>query len=190
MARFDLIARFYDRLNAYGEADALADHLGLQPSHRVLDVGGGTGQVGRALAGRFGHWVVVEPSAGMRHEARKHDLVAVVAGVGEHLPVGTATVDRAVMVDALHHVEDQDAVLGELHRVLKADGVAVVEEFRMDRWRVKLTCGLVERLGFFGSRLETPDGWRKRAEAVGFDVEVVPLNWRDVHLVLRKRRNL
>lgn len=190
MARFDLMARFYDRLNEYGEAEALADHLELRPEHTVVDVGGGTGQVGRALAGRFARWIVVEPSAGMRREAQTHGLVAVVAGVGEHLPVGSGTVDRAVMVDALHHAEDQDAVFGELYRVLKPGGVAVVDEFRMDRWRVKLTCGLVERLGLFGSRFDAPEGWRRRAEAGGFDARVVPVNWRDVHLVLRKRRKL
>lgn len=190
MARFDFIARFYDRLNEYGEAEALADHLDVQPEHTVLDVGGGTGQVGRALSGRFARWIVVEPSAGMRREARKHGVVAVVAGVGERLPVRTSTIDRAVMVDALHHAEDQDAVFRELHRVLRPGGVGVIEEFRMDRWRVKLTCGLAERVGLFGSRFDAPEGWRRRAEAAGFEVEVVPLNWRDVHLVLRKRRKL
>lgn len=190
MARFDLMARFYERLNEYQEAETLADHLELQPEHVVLDVGGGTGQVGRALAGRFARWIVVEPSAGMRREARKHGVVTVVAGVGERLPLATGSVDRAVMVDALHHAKEQDAVFAELHRVLTPGGVAVVEEFRMDRWRVKLTIGVAERLALFGSRFDAPDGWRRRAEAVGFEVGVVPITWRDVHLVLRKRRKL
>lgn len=184
------MARFYDRLNEYGEADAMAEHLDLDGTHVVVDVGGGTGQVGRALEGRFGRWLVVDPSDGMRKQARRQGVVDVVAGRGEDLPVRTASVDRALVVDALHHAGDQDAVLRELHRILKPGGIAVVEEFRMDRWRVKLTIGLVERLGLFGSRFDAPDGWRRRAEAVGFDVDVVPLNWRDVHLILRKRRNL
>lgn len=190
MARFDFISRFYDRLNEYGEADALADNLELAADHVVLDVGGGTGQVGRQLAGRFARWVVVDPSGGMRAQARSKGVVSVVAGVGERLPVRTASVDRAVVVDALHHATDQDLVFSEIHRVLKPGGVAVVEEFRMDRWRVKLTMGLAERLGMFGSRFDAPEGWLRRAEAVGFEGRVVPINWRDVHLVLRKGRNL
>lgn len=190
MARFDLMARWYDRLNAYQQADALAEHLGLKLDHVVVDVGGGTGQVGRALDGRFGRWVVVEPSGGMRRKAREKGGVDVVAGVGEHLPVRDASVDRVVMIDAMHHAQGQDEVLKELHRVLRPGGVAVLEEFRMDRWRVKITMGLVERLGMFGSRFDSPRRWVERAKAAGFEAQAVPLNWHSFHLVARKRRNL
>lgn len=47
---------------------------------------------------------------------------------GHRIPLGDSSVDRVACFDAFHHVPNQDEVLGELHRVLKPGGRAVLAE--------------------------------------------------------------
>jgi SAM-dependent methyltransferase len=45
-----------------------------------------------------------------------------VQGCGEELPIRTGTIDLVICSNVLDHVSDPDAVLREIHRVLKSDG--------------------------------------------------------------------
>jgi SAM-dependent methyltransferase len=47
---------------------------------------------------------------------------------GRTLPLDNSTVDRVVIYDAYHHVPNPARVLGELRRVLKADGIVAMSE--------------------------------------------------------------
>ncbi|PWJ48468.1 Methyltransferase domain-containing protein [Quadrisphaera granulorum] len=94
---------------------------------RVLEIGSGTGTLLRRLASthRDRHFTGVEPLPNYVDFAngRSRDLglgnVAFEIGTGEALPDGVAdsSVDLIISVDALHHVEDLDAVLAEASRV-------------------------------------------------------------------------
>jgi SAM-dependent methyltransferase len=98
----------------------------------VLDLGAGTGQFAAAIAGWFGVAVVaVEPSRGMRAQAaraHRHPDVAWVAGVGERLPLGHGTCAWAWISTVVHHLDDLDTVAGELRRVLRPGGLALVRQ--------------------------------------------------------------
>src|SRR5918993_1126301 len=98
----------------------------------VLDLGAGTGQFAAAIAGWFGVEVVaVEPSRGMRAQAARahpHPRVAWVAGAGERLPLGDGTCAWAWVSTVVHHLDDLDAVAGELGRVLAPGGPVLVRQ--------------------------------------------------------------
>ena len=98
----------------------------------VLDLGAGTGQFAAAIAGWFGARVVaVEPSGGMRAQAARahpHPDVAWVAGVGERLPLADGTCAWAWVSTVVHHLDDLDAVAGELGRVLRPGGLVLVRQ--------------------------------------------------------------
>src|ERR687898_2297837 len=98
----------------------------------VLDLGAGTGQFAAAIAGWFGVEVVaVEPSRGMRAQAavaHPHPGVAWVAGSGERLPLGDGTCAWAWVSTVVHHLDDLDAVAGELGRVLRPGGLVLVRQ--------------------------------------------------------------
>jgi SAM-dependent methyltransferase len=112
-------------------ADVTLDLLGDVAGRHVLDVGCGEGHVARRLA-RAGAVVTgVEPTAALlaaARDAERRDPLGIgyVAGRAEDLgDVGTGTVDAAVAVLVLHHVERLADALAELRRVLRPDGVLV-----------------------------------------------------------------
>jgi SAM-dependent methyltransferase len=127
----------------------------------VLEVGAGRG--GRR--GRF-----VPPTAGVARWwlldvslAARPDCAADVAA----LPVRTATVDTAVMLEVLEYVADPGAAVGELHRVLVSGGHLVLSvpfvhriDTGTDRWRLSEhgLRGLLAGAGFELVALEPQGG--------------------------------
>jgi SAM-dependent methyltransferase len=98
----------------------------------ALDLGAGTGQFAAAIADWFGIEVVaVEPSHGMRAQAARahpHPGGAWVAGVGERLPLAAGSCAWAWVSTVVHHLDDLDAVAGELARVLRPGGPVLVRQ--------------------------------------------------------------
>ena len=141
----------------------------------VVEVGFGTGLNLPHYPEGVTSITAVEPSEGMLARARERSAssnvrVDVVHHAGERLPLDDATFDTAVLVLTLCSVRDPDAVLSELHRVLKRDGLLLVLEHGLApdsgvaKWQHRLNplqnviaCGcnldrdvqlLVERNGF------------------------------------------
>ncbi|MFB6142031.1 MAG: class I SAM-dependent methyltransferase [Halorientalis sp.] len=171
VTRFDLVAPFYDRLRLPASRRRLASALAHADREvdRVLDVGGGSGRGLRALDPPEG--VVVDPSAGMLAEAARRGLAAV-QGDGRALPVRDASVDAVLVLDALHHVADRDAVLREAARVLRPGGVLVVQEY--DPTTVPgRALATAEHLVGFDSAFETPAETAARLRAAGLPSVVV-----------------
>ncbi len=120
------------------DVGVLLDGLRLQPGHTVLDLGCGSGWVSHML-NRFGCPTVsvdVSPTAidlarrlfaadpqtnrALKPEFRVYD--------GHRLPLAAASVDRAILYDAFHHVPNQAEILRELRRVLRPDGIVAMSE--------------------------------------------------------------
>lgn len=128
VALFDLVL---DRVCGHYalSSGVIARSLELQATDVVLDVGGGTGGVSARLRDRVRTVLVIEPSEPLTrrgHERRPGIDFAV--GDGRRLPIRDASVDRILLIEVLHHVEEADIVLGEALRVLKPGGSILVEE--------------------------------------------------------------
>ncbi|HLI16056.1 MAG TPA: class I SAM-dependent methyltransferase [Acidimicrobiales bacterium] len=92
---------------------------------RILDVGCGEGQVARHLAAVLDgpELVGVDPSRAQLANARAAGgPVAYVQAAGELLPFAAASFDGILCSLAIEHVEDGDALLGEVARVLAPGG--------------------------------------------------------------------
>ncbi|HEX8205992.1 MAG TPA: methyltransferase domain-containing protein [Solirubrobacteraceae bacterium] len=107
--------------------------IAARPGERVLDVGCGTGfYVAELLedVGPDGAVTGVDPSAPMLTVARERCAgapnVTFAEGAATALPVEDASFDAAVSVQVLEYVEDVDAALRELRRVLRPGGRLVV----------------------------------------------------------------
>jgi NADH dehydrogenase [ubiquinone] 1 alpha subcomplex assembly factor 5 len=107
-------------------AGRLAERLDAvrRPFPRVLDLGGGTGAMARAISGRPGtdHVVTTDSSLSMAREAGRAGHTAAVADE-ELLPFAPASFDLVASNLALHWVNDLPGTLAQIRRVLRPDGL-------------------------------------------------------------------
>lgn len=149
---FSWIAGYYDRLFRPTGVKPLQRLLCLPTQGRLLDVGGGTGRVSQVFQSLVSQLIVLDESAAMLKQARGKGL-DVIQAQAEHIPFPDNSVERILVVDALHHVADARQVLAELCRLLrqpdpetgKPGGILVIEEMDIERWPIKLVA-LAEKL--------------------------------------------
>ncbi|GAB3642960.1 bifunctional 2-polyprenyl-6-hydroxyphenol methylase/3-demethylubiquinol 3-O-methyltransferase UbiG [Spirosoma arcticum] len=94
----------------------------------LLDVGCGGGILAEAFAELGMRVTGIDPSASSvetaRHHAHQQKLtIDYWVGSGEKLPFANASFDHVSCCDVLEHVQDVDAVLAEISRVLKPGGL-------------------------------------------------------------------
>jgi demethylmenaquinone methyltransferase/2-methoxy-6-polyprenyl-1,4-benzoquinol methylase len=148
---FGPLARFYDRLVPLPDPGRLVAQLALPAPGPLLDAGGGTGRIGRLLAGRAQRRVVCDLSHGMLRQALRRGERLAVRGRCEALPFAGGRFARALVIDALHHFTDIPLALSELARVLAPGGRLLVEEPDIRRPLIRILAWL-ERAAAMGSR--------------------------------------
>jgi demethylmenaquinone methyltransferase / 2-methoxy-6-polyprenyl-1,4-benzoquinol methylase len=121
----------------------LVSRIGVPPGSLVLDVASGTGLVARKLARRQLRVVRLDPSAPMLHAGAAADeaagLVApllAVLGRAEELPFADGAFDALTFTYLLRYVDDPEATLRELARVVRPGGTIAALEFGVpeDAW--------------------------------------------------------
>ncbi|MEZ7196221.1 DVU_1556 family methyltransferase [Pseudodesulfovibrio karagichevae] len=107
--------------------DRAADHIGLVPGWRVLDVGAGLGATVARLRSRHGvsAWGV-EPSAAQLERADRPQ--GLIRARGDRLPFKAGTFDALFCECVLSLVDDRPGGLAEFHRVLKPGGFLVLSD--------------------------------------------------------------
>lgn len=176
-----LFARWYGVLSRRAERGELGKRrraLLAQASGRVLDLGVGTGESFKYLPPAVSEVVALDPDPVMLRQARRRLVdakmpVRLVRGVGERLPCADETFDAAVVALVLCTVENLEATVAEIHRVLRPGGQLLLME------HVRATD---EALAGWQDRFERPWSWlnggcrpnRRTVEAIqaaGFRIE-------------------
>jgi demethylmenaquinone methyltransferase / 2-methoxy-6-polyprenyl-1,4-benzoquinol methylase len=145
LALFAGLPRHYDRVGAalsFGQDPrwraAMVAALGAHPGERVLDVATGTGMVARDLVRRYGVDVVgLDQSPQMLAAARARlarspqlaARVTLIEGEAERLPFADGEFDHLTFTYLLRYVDDPDATLRELARVVRPGGRIATLEF-------------------------------------------------------------
>jgi len=141
--------------------------LRIRPGEVVLELGAGSCWVSHFL-NRFGcRTISVDVSQTAldlgrqlfeRDPATRWDLgPEFLSYDGRRLPVGDATCDKVIIVDAFHHVPNQRQILQELARVLADDGVVGMSEPGTGHADTEQSRQEVERFGVLENELVVED---------------------------------
>ncbi|MFC7185672.1 class I SAM-dependent methyltransferase [Halorubrum yunnanense] len=169
---FDRMAPLYDRVMPPANGEALAaglDHA-TRSIDRLLDVGGGSGRAAAALTGP--ERTVVDVSLGMLGRARDERGLSGVAGDAGRLPFRDVSVDAITVVDAFHHLPDQEAAIREAGRVLAPGGALVVREFDPAHPLGRALVAAEHAIGMT-SRFRTPSDLASAFDDAGLDPRIV-----------------
>jgi ubiquinone/menaquinone biosynthesis C-methylase UbiE len=129
MAAVSLLRDYSRQAQTYDETRAaspsvlgpLRQALAGAPGRRLVDIGGGTGNYSRALRDEGWEPLVCDREPAMLARAAAKGLETI-EGDAQRLPLEDASVDAAMLVSMLHHVEDPPAALAEARRVLRPGG--------------------------------------------------------------------
>jgi trans-aconitate methyltransferase len=162
-------------------AGGVLEWLGAQPGERILDLGCGDGQLTQRIAATGATVQGVDASAEMTASARARGLAADVASA-ELLPYEDKSFDAVFSNAVLHWVRDHDAMMRQVHRVLRPGGRFVAEmggHGNIAAIRVAFIATLA-RHGFGDLENEvnyypTPEAYTGRLTKYGFTVEKIAL---------------
>ncbi len=168
---FAIVAPHYDRLASFRHGERMAALLRLPRGGSLLDAGGGTGRVAQHLGRHAGRVIVLDFSRPMLRQAATKPGLAAVQGEVEHLPLASGAFDGIVMVDAFHHLRDQEQALLDMRRALAKGGRLVILEPDIRRFAVRLIA-LGEKLLLMRSRFRSGEEIAAVARRLGLTVEV------------------
>ena len=133
---FTLLYRALVKVEDAGPVGRVRTEVGGALFGKLLIVGLGPGEDLHLLPAAVTEVVAIEPSASMRHaaraavaEAEENGIpVELIDAVGEDLPLPDDSVDSVLFAYVLCSVDDPDAVIAEVRRVLKPGGVVAMLE--------------------------------------------------------------
>lgn len=176
-------ARQYGHVGAFVHqlADGVVEWLAPQSGEKILDLGCGDGQLTARLAAAGAVVSGVDASAEMVAAVRSRGIAANHASA-EMLPYPDAGFDAVFSNAALHWVRNQDAMMSEVHRVLRPGGRFVAEmggQGNIAAIRVALVAVLA-RYGHADAEdgvnyYATPEAYGRRLTQHGFTVERIEL---------------
>lgn len=110
--------------------------LELKPSYVVADLGCGTGYFTIPLADKvkkvYGIDIQKEMLTFLEQKIRQQKILNIetLLSKEDEIPLQTESVDLLLSVNTLHEFRDKEAIIGEMRRVLRADGKAVIIDFK------------------------------------------------------------
>lgn len=161
---FDWIAPIYSRFSY--DATRLKELAQLPRRGDLLDIGGGSGRVVKALNGMVERCLIADASQGMLRQAKGEDYIFPIRTMAEQLPFPTDHFTIVLMVDAYHHLLNQQKALQEAWRVLRPGGILIVEEPDIRHPLVKIIA-LLEKALLMRSHFYSPPHIAKDLEKLG-----------------------
>jgi demethylmenaquinone methyltransferase / 2-methoxy-6-polyprenyl-1,4-benzoquinol methylase len=186
----------YARLLSFGQDPRwrrfLVSRVDVGPEHTVLDVATGTAAVAIELVRRTGCRVVgLDQSSEMLEAGRDRvddagldERIELVEGRAERLPFGDASFDGLTFTYLLRYVDDPEATMRELARVVQPGGTIAMLEFGVPRGPARMAWELYVRACLPVLGAVVSPGWRRVGSFLGDSIRDfhrrfdVPALWR------------
>ena len=174
----------YATLLSYGQDPRwrrfLVSRVEAGPGDRILDVATGTGAVARELVRQKGCTVVgVDQSAEMLAEAARvsNGNIGLVEASAESLPFEDGEFDGLTFTYLLRYVDDPEATLRELVRVLRPGGSIAGLEFGLPAGIWRAAWELHVRAALPAAGLAIGNGWRRVGSFLGPSIRDYHARW-------------
>lgn len=173
MSFFDIIAPLYNwvTLGRKKTANRIQELAFFSSSDSVADIGGGTGRIAELIARQVKEIIVIDSSSAMIRQCQKKKGLCCIVGDAHQLPFSDEYFDKIIMVDAFHHIENQRRALQEIKRVLKKQGMLIIEEYNPKKLG-GLYVVLLEKILCLGSTFYEPEALRAFLEKEQFATAV------------------
>ena len=185
---FDIIAPIYEKLHS-GAKETFArieSMVSFESTDKVLDLGGGTGRIGRFLVDKVNSVVVVDSSKKMIDQCRqKYPKLSCICSDVKNLPISSDSINKIIVVDAFHHFQDQEQTIKEIKRVLVKNGEIIIEEFNPTSMIGKLVV-LMEKIFCMSSVFHSPELLCNLFLSNGFSAKVFTKKRGSYYLVAKK----
>ena len=109
MKKFDRVFKHYDnfmKLFDFNKMNEIKNILELRGDEVVVDIGGGTGNLGEYLSESCQVVYVLDESKGMLSKVKANTKVVPVLGDALYTTFDSSSVDVVTIVDVLHHIEE------------------------------------------------------------------------------------
>lgn len=115
----------------YSETTAIQYLLQRKKFNQVADIGGGYGRLTPMLQYYSRKILLIEPSNKLRSQASKylcqHKNIKILPGTAQKTRLTNSSQDLVMIVRVMHHLPDPTAVFAEVHRILKPNGLFLME---------------------------------------------------------------
>jgi len=139
--KFDRVFKHYDnfmKLFDFNKMNEIKNILELRGDEVVVDIGGGTGNLGEYLSESCQVVYVLDESKGMLSKVKANTKVVPVLGDALYTTFDSSSVDVVTIVDVLHHIENQPRLIEEIYRILKEDGKLLILDFEKRHIKTKI----------------------------------------------------
>ncbi len=171
---FKLVAKIFDRIIKPKDDISWQKFIcNLHSESILLDVGGGTGRIARAMENCFFRIIIYDVSLPMLKATHsKNSKINRVCGKIENLALRRSYFDAAIMVDTLHHVEDHQKAVLTILDAIKPGGTFILEEPDIRKFPVKVIA-LMEKLLFMRSHFLKPEEIINWIDKIKYDFKLI-----------------
>ena len=112
----------------------------------AVDIGGGFGRLTPTLSHHAKQITLLEPSAKLRSQATKNlktiSALTIVAGTAEKTRLPTSSQNLVILIRVLHHLPNPTPALNEIHRILKPQGLLLLEIANSHNFKARIASWL------------------------------------------------
>jgi len=172
---YSQIAKYYDKVRstpAHILLSRIIEYGKIDANCSVLDIGCGTGRFTLNILDKTGAMLcALEPAIDMLKQAVGKDRskrILWIRGDGQQLPFRDNIFDCIYMTAVIHHIENKEAALREIHRILKNGGNCVIQTFSHSRIRKHITRDFPGVVAIDLKRIPSVPSLKKTMAIIGF----------------------